>query len=104
MITDSGLVSIGLAKQTQKILTKSKLKIDIFDGVNPNPMEENVTKGVKKYQSGKYDGIIAWGGGSAMDVARTIRFMAVHKSPLSRYDDAVGGEEKIVNPLHIPAK
>ena len=43
-------------------------------------------------------------GGSAMDVARTIRFMAVHKSPLSRYDDAVGREEKIVNPLHIPAK
>ena len=64
-----------------------------------------MTKGVKKYQSGKYDGIIAQGGGgSAMDVARTIRFMAVHKSPLSRYDDAVGGEEKIVNPLHIPAK
>ena len=37
-----------------------KLKIDIFDGVNPNPMEENVTKGVKKY-SGKYDEIIAQG-------------------------------------------
>ena len=62
MITDPGLVSVGLAKQTQKILTKSKLKIDIFDGVNPNPVEENVTKGVKKYQSGKYDGIIAQGG------------------------------------------
>ena len=99
MITDSGLVSIGLAKQTQKILTKSKLKIDIFDGVNPNPVEENVTKGVKKYQSGKYDGIIALGGGSAMDVAKTIRFMVVHDPPLAQYDDAFGGEEKIVNPL-----
>ena len=99
MITDSGLVSIGLAKQTQKILTKSKLKIDIFDGINPNPVEENVTKGVKKYQSGKYDGIIALGGGSAMDVAKTIRFMAVHDPPLAQYDDAFGGEEKIVNPL-----
>ncbi len=99
MITDSGLVSIGLAKQTQKILTKSKLKIDIFDGINPNPVEENVTKGVKKYQSGKYDGIIALGGGSAMDVAKTIRFMVVHDPPLAQYDDAVGGEEKIVNPL-----
>ena len=61
MITDPGLVSVGLAKQTRKILTKSKLKIDIFDGVNPNPVEENVTKGVKKYQSGKYDGIIVQG-------------------------------------------
>ena len=99
MITDPGLVSVGLAKQTQKIITKSKLKIDIFDGVNPNPVEDNVTKGVKKYQSGKYDGIIALGGGSAMDVAKTIRFMAVHDPPLAQYDDAFGGEEKIVNPL-----
>ena len=99
MITDPGLVSVGLAKQTQKMLTKSKLKIDIFDGVNPNPVEENVTKGVKKYQSGKYDGIIALGGGSAMDVAKTIRFMVVHDPPLAQYDDAFGGEEKIVNPL-----
>ena len=99
MITDPGLVSVGLAKQTQKILTKSKLKIDIFDGINPNPVEENVTKGVKKYQSGKYDGIIALGGGSAMDVAKTIRFMVVHDPPLAQYDDAFGGEEKIVNPL-----
>ena len=63
-----------------------------------------MTKGVKKYQSGKYDGIIALGGGSAMDVAKTIRFMVVHDPPLAQYDDAVGGEEKIVNPLHIPAK
>ena len=99
MITDPGLVSVGLAKQTQKILSKSKLKIDIFDGVNPNPVEENVIEGVLKYNSSKYDGIIALGGGSAMDVAKTIRFMVVHDPPLAQYDDAFGGEEKIVNPL-----
>ena len=99
MITDPGLVSVGLAKQTQEILTKSKLKIDIFDGVNPNPVEENVIEGVLKYNSSKYDGIIALGGGSTMDVAKTIRFMVVHDPPLAQYDDAFGGEEKIVNPL-----
>ena len=99
MITDPGLVSVGLAKQTQKILTKSKLKIDIFDEVDPNPVEENVIEGVLKYNSSKYDGIIALGGGSTMDVAKTIRFMVVHDPPLAQYDDAFGGEEKIVNPL-----
>ena len=104
MITDPGLVSVGLAKQTQKILTKSKLKIDIFDGVNSNPVEKNVTKGVKNINLGNMMELLPRGGGSAMDVARTIRFMAIHKSPLSRYDYAVGGEEKLVNPLHIPAK
>ena len=99
MITDPGLVHIGLANSVKSTLTSSRLNIDIFDDVHPNPLEEDVTLGVKAYQSGDYDGIIALGGGSAMDVAKTIRFMAVHKPPLAQYDDAVGGDAKIVNSM-----
>jgi len=99
MVTDPGLVEVGLADLVKNTLTSSRLNIDIFDDVHPNPLEEDVTLGVKAYQSGDYDGIIALGGGSAMDVAKTIRFMAVHKPPLAQYDDAVGGDAKIVNPM-----
>jgi len=99
MVTDPGLVEVGLADFVKNTLTSSRLNIDIFDDVHPNPLEEDVTLGVKAYQSGDYDGIIALGGGSAMDVAKTIRFMAVHKPPLAQYDDAVGGDAKIVNPM-----
>jgi len=99
MVTDPGLVEVGLADLVKNTLTSSRLNIDIFDDVHPNPLEEDVTLGVKAYQSGDYDGIIALGGGSAMDVAKTIRFMAVHKPPLTQYDDAVGGDAKIVNPM-----
>lgn len=99
LVTDPGLVKIGLADAVREKLTSSGLDIKIFDGVHPNPLEEDVTLGVKAYQSGDYDGIIALGGGSAMDVAKTIRFMAVHQPPLSQYDDAVGGDAKIVNSL-----
>ena len=99
MVTDPGLVEVGLADLVKTTLTSSRLNIDIFDDVHPNPLEEDVTLGVKAYQSGDYDGIIALGGGSAMDVAKTIRFMAVHKPPLAQYDDAVGGDAKIVNSM-----
>jgi alcohol dehydrogenase class IV len=99
LVTDPGLVEIGLADAVREKLTSSGLEIRIFDGVHPNPLEEDVTLGVAAYQSGNYDGIIALGGGSSLDVAKTIRFMTVHQPPLSQYDDAVGGDAKIINSL-----
>jgi len=99
LVTDPGLVQIGLADSVKSKLTSSGLNIEIFDNVHPNPIEEDVTAGVEMYKSGGFDGIIALGGGSAMDVAKTIRFMAVHEPPLAQYDDALGGDAKIVNPM-----
>ena len=99
LVTDPGLIEIGLADKVKEKLTSSGFKINIFDGVHPNPLEEDVTLGVKAYQRNDYDGIIALGGGSAMDVAKTIRFMAVHDPPLSQYDDAICGDIKIVHPM-----
>ena len=99
LVTDPGLVQIGLADSVKSTLTSSGLNIEIFDNVHPNPIEEDVTAGVEIYQSNGFDGIIALGGGSAMDVAKTIRFMAVHEPPLAQYDDALGGDQKIINPL-----
>ena len=99
LVTDPGLVQIGLTDSVKSTLTSSGLNIEIFDNVHPNPIEEDVTTGVEMYKSGGFDGIIALGGGSAMDVAKTIRFMAVHEPPLAQYDDALGGDAKIVNPM-----
>ena len=99
LVTDPGLVQIGLGDTVKSSLTSSGLNIEIFDNVHPNPIEEDVTTGVEMYKSGGFDGIIALGGGSAMDVAKTIRFMAVHEPPLAQYDDALGGDAKIVNPM-----
>ena len=99
LVTDPGLVQIGLADSVKSTLTSSGLNIEIFDNVHPNPIEEDVTAGVEIYKSGGFDGIIALGGGSAMDVAKTIRFMAVHEPPLAQYDDALGGDAKIVNSM-----
>ena len=99
LVTDPGLVQIGLGDTVKRTLSSSGLNIEIFDNVHPNPIEEDVTGGVEMYKSGGFDGIITLGGGSAMDVAKTIRFMAVHEPPLAQYDDALGGDAKIVNPM-----
>ena len=52
LVTDPGMVQIGLANEVTNTFTASSLKIDIFDGVNPNPIDENVIEGVLKYNSG----------------------------------------------------
>ncbi len=99
LVTDPGLVSIGMAEKILHIFKDSGLKMEIFDGVHSNPIEEDVTSGVNMFHSGEFEALVALGGGSAMDVAKTIRFMAVHEPPLSQYDDAIGGEKKIINPM-----
>ena len=54
LVTDPGLIEIGLAAQVKEQLTSSGLSINIFDGVHPNPLEEDVTHGVETYQSDDY--------------------------------------------------
>ncbi|MDP6569683.1 MAG: iron-containing alcohol dehydrogenase, partial [Candidatus Marinimicrobia bacterium] len=99
LVTDKGLVKAGVSKKVIKILSSKSITLDIFDEVHSNPIEEDVTKGVTAFKNGKYDGLIALGGGSAMDAAKTIRFMVTHEPPLAQYDDALGGDKKIVHPL-----
>ena len=99
LITDPGLIETGLANKVLHTFKNVGLNIEIYDGVHPNPIEEDVTAGVTAFKSGQFEALIALGGGSAMDVAKTIRFMAVHKPPLSQYDDAIGGDKKIIHPL-----
>ena len=69
LVTDPGLTEIGLAEKVLNIFRDAGLEMEIFDGVHPNPLEEDVMLGVEAYKSGDYDGIIALGGGSAIDVA-----------------------------------
>ena len=99
LITDPGLIETGLANKVLHTFKNAGLDIEIYDGVHPNPIEEDVTAGVTAFKSGKFEALVALGGGSAMDVAKTIRFMAVHKPPLSQYDEALGGDKKIIHPL-----
>lgn len=99
LVTDPGLVDIGLVEKSVKVFQDKGIHTGIYSDIHSNPIEEDVFGGVETFQSGEFDCIIALGGGSAIDVAKTIRFMVVHEPPLEQYDDAVGGDKLIVNQM-----
>ncbi|HKP95616.1 MAG TPA: iron-containing alcohol dehydrogenase [Fibrobacteria bacterium] len=102
IVTDATLVKAGLAAKVAAALQAGggdALRVSVFDGTHPNPIEEDVEKGLEAYRNGGCDALIALGGGSPMDTAKVIRFMATHPGPLAQYDDAKGGDKLITRPM-----
>jgi 4-hydroxybutyrate dehydrogenase len=97
LVTDATLVKAGLAAKVTAAL--QGVKVTIFDGTHPNPIEEDVELGLEAYDRNGCDCLIALGGGSPMDTAKVIRFMATHPGPLAQYDDAKGGDRLITLPM-----
>ncbi|MBC8312155.1 MAG: iron-containing alcohol dehydrogenase [Candidatus Marinimicrobia bacterium] len=99
IVTDQGIVDAGIADKMVSVCTKNGLKVGIFSDIHTNPLEEDVLKARQFFIEGGYEALIGLGGGSAMDVAKTIKFIAVHELPLSQYNDAIGGDALIVNKM-----
>ncbi|HLL81413.1 MAG TPA: iron-containing alcohol dehydrogenase, partial [Longimicrobium sp.] len=68
---------------------------EVFDRVTPDPTEKDAFDGLAAYKQGKCDGIIAMGGGSPLDAAKLVQVLVTHEPPLSRYDDATGGDQYV---------
>jgi len=77
VVTDGGLVSTPAFKLLAAALGESAQDRDwvVFSGVHPNPVEGDVTEGASVYQTRGCDGVIAFGGGSALDVGKAIRLL-----------------------------
>lgn len=99
LVTDAGVVKAGLADRVAKSLGEAGLQVELFTDVHPNPVEEDVEKGVAAFRRLGGAGLIALGGGSPMDVAKAIAVLATHEGPLSRFDDGKGGDKHITNPM-----
>ena len=99
LVTDKTLRALGMADQVATILKTSGARVSVFDEVHPNPLEEDVERGTAVFQANACDCIVALGGGSAMDVAKVIKVASSHPPPLAQYDDAMGGDKLIVNPM-----
>ncbi|MGK0184889.1 MAG: 4-hydroxybutyrate dehydrogenase [Verrucomicrobiales bacterium] len=99
VVTDATLVDLGIAANVIETLNGSGARITIFDKVHPNPIEEDIELGTTVCRENQCDAIIALGGGSPMDVAKVIKFMATHEGPLAQYEDRLGGDVLIVNPM-----
>jgi alcohol dehydrogenase class IV len=98
-VTDEGVVRAGLAARVQQALEAEGLRVAAFSSIHPNPIEEDVERGAAAFNESGAQGLVALGGGSPMDVAKAIAVFVTHGGPLSRFDDAKGGDRLIVNPV-----
>lgn len=87
LVTDAGLAALPV---TQKVLADLKaggIEVGLFSDVKPNPISANVEAGIKVLREGGYNGVIAFGGGSGLDTAKVIAFMAGQKRPMWDFED-----------------
>jgi 4-hydroxybutyrate dehydrogenase len=98
-VTDDGVIKAGIARRAQLLLEEAGIRYELFTNLAPNPTEADVWKGVDAYRAANADCIVAVGGGSPLDVARAIRLALNHPPPLSRYDDATGGDVNVTEEL-----
>ncbi|MFT6836302.1 MAG: alcohol dehydrogenase class IV, partial [Francisellaceae bacterium] len=101
IVTDSILSKLPIIKGLSKILDQGDFSYFIFDDVSKNPVESDVTKGVKAYHKNQCDSIIGIGGGASIDVARAIVLMANHPGNLFDYEDGTGGDKNVID-ANIP--
>jgi 4-hydroxybutyrate dehydrogenase len=87
LVTDRGLASMDIATRALDLIEQAGLGRAMFSDVDPNPSDRNVEEGLRVYREGGYDGVIAFGGGSGLDLAKTLAFMAGQSRPIWDFED-----------------
>jgi hypothetical protein len=88
LITDPGLSVMPIVTHALDSCEEAGLRCSVFSNIKANPTEKNVIDGVLDYRAGGYDGVIAFGGGSAIDAAKAVALMVGQKRPLWDFEDA----------------
>ncbi|MER2536192.1 MAG: iron-containing alcohol dehydrogenase [Rhizobiaceae bacterium] len=86
-VTDPGLAKLPVVAAALSVLTRAKVPHAVFCDVKPNPVEANLLAGVGAYRHGGHDGVIAFGGGSALDLGKLIAFQAGQTRPVWDFED-----------------
>lgn len=100
LITDPGLSTLPMVSNCIKDCHAAGLKCGLFSGIKLNPNGENVDAGVAAYRMGGHDGVIAFGGGSGLDVAKAVALMVGQNRPIWDFED-VGNNWKRVNTQEV---
>jgi alcohol dehydrogenase class IV len=87
LVTDKGLANLPITLSTLDLMEKAGLGRGLFADVDPNPTEKNLEAGVKVFRDGNHDGVIAFGGGSGLDLAKLIAFQADQTRPIWDFED-----------------
>ena len=76
LVTDRGLAGLPITARALDFLAAAGLEHTLFAEVDPNPNEVNLAAGIEAYKAGGHDGVIAFGGGSGLDLGKMVAFMA----------------------------
>jgi alcohol dehydrogenase class IV len=107
LVTDEGLAKTKMVLNILEQLKIEGFETNIFSNVVGNPTGNNVNEGVKVYHNNKNDGVIAFGGGSGLDVGKAIAFMSGQNLPIWEFEDvgdnwAKADNEKIAPIISVP--
>ena len=87
LVTDRGLATLPVTANALAILDAAGLGRALFCDVDPNPNEKNLAAGVKAFRDGGHDGVIAFGGGSGLDLGKAVAFMVGQTRPVWDFED-----------------
>jgi len=87
LVTDSGLAKSDIIKNALSSLKKEEILVELYSDVVGNPTGTNVNEGVKIFKNDNCDGVIAFGGGSGLDVGKAIAFMSGQTLPIWDFED-----------------
>ena len=87
LVTDSGLAKSDIIKNVLASLKKEEIFVELYSNVVGNPTGTNVNEGVECFKKNNCDGVIAFGGGSGLDVGKAIAFMSGQNLPIWDFED-----------------
>ena len=99
-VTDKDLINLEMTKTIISEIKKKFSNLAIFSNFSGNPIGENVEEGVLEFKKNKCDGVIAFGGGSGLDVGKAIAFMSAQSRPIWDFED-IGDNWKRANEKNI---
>ena len=100
LVTDKDLINLEMTKTIISEVKKKFSNLAIFSNFSGNPLGENVEEGVLEFKKNKCDGVIAFGGGSGLDVGKAIAFMSAQSRPIWDFED-IGDYWKRANEKNI---
>ena len=107
LVTDKGLAEADIVKNALANLEKEGFSVQLYSNVVGNPTGGNVEEGVACYRKNECDGVIAFGGGSGLDVGKAIAFMSGQKLSIWDFEDVgdnwtKANSEKIAPIIAVP--
>lgn len=100
LVSDPGVEKAGLLPRIVDSLAAASVPVSVFTGVSPNPVESDIAAGLAQYATSEAQGIVAVGGGAALDAAKLIAVRSQTEAPWEELDDSRDGARLI--PTKLP--